>query len=124
MFYDILGQTKSSFCDVNDFPHYETQDASGMPIFPAGSSITTEEFKTRYDEVESKYPLYILRVERNRLLSETDWTQSRDLTLINDDEWTVYRQSLRDLPSDCSGVTYDIAGNLTNVIYPVKPDSK
>lgn len=36
--------------------------------------------------------------ERNKRLSETDWTQSRDVSLANDADWITYRQALRDLP--------------------------
>ena len=121
-FYEILGQTKLSFGDINDFPHYETMDASGLPIFSTESNITTEEFKVRYDEVECKYSITKLRVERNRLLTESDWTQSRDLKLEDDDKWVSYRQALRDLPSHYSGVVYDMAGNFTNVVFPAKPE--
>jgi hypothetical protein len=69
IFYEILGQTKLSFGDINDFPHYETMDASGLPIFSTESNITTEEFKVRFDECKSKYSITKLRVERNRLLT-------------------------------------------------------
>ena len=51
-----------------------------------------------------------LRAERDRLLSETDWTASTDVTMTS--EMTTYRQALRDLPS-----TVDI----NNIIYPEKP---
>ena len=51
-----------------------------------------------------------LRTERNRLLAETDWTASTDVTMSP--EMAEYRQALRDLPS-----TVDI----NNPIYPEKP---
>jgi len=121
-FYDILGQTKLSFGDINNFPHYPTQDASGMPIFPEGSSITTEEFKTRYEEVEQDYSINKLRLERNVLLKDCDWVMMSDLDLANKDEWVIYRQALRDLPETQSGVTTDIAGNLINAVFPIKPE--
>ena len=38
-----------------------------------------------------------LRIERNSLLSQTDWTQNRDVTLSNDADWKTYRQKLRDI---------------------------
>ena len=38
-----------------------------------------------------------LRFLRNDLLTQTDWTQSRDVTLSNDTEWKKYRQELRDI---------------------------
>tara|TARA_R110000787_G_scaffold277521_1_gene386915 strand:- start:975 stop:1355 length:381 start_codon:yes stop_codon:yes gene_type:complete len=121
-FYDILGQAKLSFGDINDFPHYPSQDASGMPIFPVGSSITTEEFKIRYDEVEQDYSINKLRIERNVLLKDSDWSMMSDLDLANKDEWITYRQALRDLPKTQSGVTTDIAGNLIDAVFPIKPE--
>lgn len=41
------------------------------------------------------------RPERNRLLSESDWTQSADSPLSSEQKasWQAYRQSLRDLDS-------------------------
>ena len=39
----------------------------------------------------------MLRVERNRLIAETDWWASNDLTMS--DERKAYRQALRDLPA-------------------------
>ena len=40
-----------------------------------------------------------VRSQRNMLLQQSDWTQSRDVTLSNDADWKTYRQSLRDIPS-------------------------
>ena len=120
-FYDILGQAKLSFCDINDFPHYETQDASGLPIFTEGCKITTEEFKLRYDEVEKDYSINRLRLERNVLLKDSDWSMMSDLNLANKDEWILYRQALRDMPETLPSVETDIAGNLVDVVFPIKP---
>ena len=55
----------------------------------------------------------VLRKERNRRLSNSDWTQSRDVTLSNDAEWKTYRQSLRDLPANTS--------DPENVTWPTEP---
>ena len=38
------------------------------------------------------------RDSRNRKLNQSDWTQSRDVSLSNDAAWKTYRQALRDLP--------------------------
>ena len=53
-----------------------------------------------------------LRTERNRLLAETDWTASTDVTMTA--EMTEYRQDLRDLPADTTDVF--------NPVYPEKPE--
>tara|TARA_R110000822_G_C15023593_1_gene463400 strand:- start:90 stop:458 length:369 start_codon:yes stop_codon:yes gene_type:complete len=117
-FHDIFGKTQVSFKEI---PYYETQDASGMPIFPEGCSITTEEFKIRYDEVEKDYSINKLRIERNVLLAESDWTQVLDVSLSNMDEWKAYRQVLRDLPQTQPNITTDLAGNIIDNIFPEKP---
>lgn len=36
---------------------------------------------------------------RNRQLAASDWTQLPDVDLANKWDWAVYRQQLRDLPS-------------------------
>ena len=52
-----------------------------------------------------------LRIERNRLLAETDYLALADATLT--DEMRAYRQALRDLPAN----TADPA----NPVWPTKP---
>lgn len=39
-----------------------------------------------------------IRFERNRKLSECDWTQLADST-VDKEAWAIYRQALRDIPS-------------------------
>ena len=59
-----------------------------------------EEFKDVYDRVINFIvPFEQLRAKRNKLLMDTDWTQTIDVTLENDEEWIKYRQTLRDLPA-------------------------
>jgi hypothetical protein len=117
-FHDIFGKTQVSFGEV---PYYPTMDASGLPIFPEGCSITTEEFKLKYDDIEKDYSINKLRVERNTLLKDCDWTMMSDLNLENKDKWILYRQELRDMPETLPSVETDMAGNLIDVIFPVKP---
>lgn len=53
---------------------------------------------------EEKNDLYLqgIRILRNKLLSESDWTQANDspLSASKRTEWATYRQALRDLPSN------------------------
>lgn len=46
-----------------------------------------------------------LRIERDKALAESDWTQMADSPLTNSEKqaWADYRQSLRDLPSKPKG---------------------
>ena len=67
-------------------------------------------------------PMRLLRIERNIRLTACDWTQSRDLTLSNDDDWKTYRQALRDLPSKANP-TLNTYGSLemSSVTFPTEP---
>lgn len=57
-----------------------------------------------------------LRNKRNRLLQESDWTQTvSDIPMSEEkkEEWRIYRQALRDLPENV---------DINNVVYPQKPE--
>ena len=69
-------------------------------------------------EFYAEYCMYRLREERDKLLLETDWCASSDLTITQ--EQKDYRQALRDLPETASP-ELDSDGNLTGVTWPPKP---
>ena len=56
--------------------------------------------------------LIALRNARNRLIAETDWWASSDLTMTS--AQTAYRQALRDIT--------DNATSLDDVTWPTKPE--
>lgn len=60
-----------------------------------------------------------LRELRNAMLKDTDWTQVSDAPLSNEqkEQYKIYRQKLRDLPSQF----YDII-NLEDVTFPEVDD--
>ena len=58
-----------------------------------------------------------LRELRNAKLQETDWTQAKDVNLSNADEWTTYRQSLRDITNGLTTVA-----DIEAVTWPTKPE--
>ena len=60
-----------------------------------------------------------VRTHRNGLLTESDWMGNSDVQMSN--EWSTYRQALRDLPSTASP-SLDEDGNLTGVNWPEKPE--
>ena len=76
-------------------------------------SVTWSQVSTKAKEIKDAQPLKDLREVRNSILAETDWTQSRDITLSNDADWKTYRQSLRDITK-----TYK---TLEDVKWPEKP---
>tara|TARA_B100001109_G_scaffold3193_1_gene2543 strand:+ start:321 stop:695 length:375 start_codon:yes stop_codon:yes gene_type:complete len=57
---------------------------------------TEEEVNAKVTELTNAEPMNLLRVERTRRLSESDWMANSDVTMS--DEWKTYRQALRDLP--------------------------
>ena len=79
----------------------------------SGWKYTTESGFFNPNEPTQADHLKMLRDGRDVLLNQSDWTQSRDVTLANDAEWKTYRQALRDLPAN----TADPA----NPTYPTKP---
>ena len=60
-----------------------------------------------------------IRLQRNELLKQSDWTQVNDCPLSDSkkQEWATYRQSLRDLPA-----TYQSVNNIADVIFPSTPE--
>jgi deoxyribodipyrimidine photolyase len=57
-----------------------------------------------------------IRKERNQLLKDSDYIMFPDITITTEkkEEWTTYRQSLRDIPQTFS--------NPDDVTYPDKPE--
>ena len=58
-------------------------------------------------------PLVVLRLSRNRILRDSDWTQLPDSPLSDEkkSEWATYRQALRDLP-----------GSFPDAVWPEVPE--
>ena len=87
---------------------------------------TKEEVTAKINELNNSEPFKLLREERNKLISETDWTQLKDIDLdiIRERNWKNYRQALRDLPSK-SNPKLDSSGKLdmSSVTWPDKPSS-
>lgn len=69
-------------------------------------------------ELQAAEPMRLLRLERNRLLQETDWRFRIDQEPSQ--AWYEYCQELRDLPAN-SDPQLDENGMLTNVVWPTKP---
>ena len=59
-----------------------------------------------------------VRVNRDQLLKDSDWTQISDNGLSEEKktEWQTYRQQLRDLPDGIS-----TKEDIKNLVYPTEP---
>ena len=70
--------------------------------------------------LQSREPMRLLRIERDRLLAETDWTALGDVTMSSN--MKTYRQQLRDLPASSTPKLNDIDDlDMTSVTWPTKP---
>jgi len=79
---------------------------------PDNWAVSWESVSKAKAQLDAAEPLKLLREERNRLISETDWWASSDLTMSA--ERTAYRQALRDITK-----TYS---SLDDVVWPDKPE--
>lgn len=70
----------------------------------------SEEEKQRKIKEEENFILYSIRVERNKKLQDSDWTQFQDVSSTKSEEWKenwrVYRQKLRDIPNNFDHNTF------------------
>ena len=81
---------------------------------------TETEVNTKISELDNAEPMRLLRLERDKRISNTDWRASSDLILAN--AWKTYRQALRDLPASATPKLdsyYEL--DLTSVTWPTEP---
>ena len=97
-------------------------DYSKLDWIDSSTKPTETEINNEFTRLTDLEPMTLLRQQRDFLLSECDWTQSRDITLSNDTAWKTYRQALRDLPAS-STPKLNSFGFLdrSSVTWPTKP---
>ena len=102
-------------------------DAAG--VFDSdGNKVMIDEslVNTQIAELEAAEPMRLLRIERDRLLQQTDWEIQRNAERnIDSTELITYRNALRDLPQEIesgniSAPTLDDQGNLIFDNWPVR----
>jgi|TARA_B110000503_G_C6778143_1_gene262178 hypothetical protein len=66
---------------------------------------------------------YRIRLERGEKLTATDWTQNPDNTITPEkkSEWSVYRQSLRDITTQTITVDDADIPNVSSITWPTPP---
>jgi len=76
----------------------------------------TQQELDRIVEIPDEVKWDRIRTKRNQLLGESDYIMFPDITITAEkkEEWTTYRQSLRDIPQTFS--------NPDDVTYPDKPE--
>ena len=76
---------------------------------PSDFGVTWDEVAAEIARLKAEAPMVELRQERDRLLAETDWWASSDITM--GDEHKAYRQALRDITK----------GGVATAAMPLKP---
>jgi hypothetical protein len=79
---------------------------------PDDWGVTWADVSAKKDELIAAEPMKALRAERDRLIAETDWWASSDLSITS--EQSAYRQALRDIT--------ETATSLDDVVWPTKPE--
>ena len=81
---------------------------------------TRAQVEAKIEELKAAEPMRLLRIERDRLIAETDWWVLPDRTPTQ--AQLDYRQALRDLP-DTSSPVLDGTNRIgiSGVSWPVKP---
>ena len=94
---------------------------SGIEWLDENQSAPTElEINNKIAELNAAEPMRLLRVERDKRISETDWRALPDLTMS--DDWKTYRQALRDLPASATPkLDSRFELDLTSVTWPTEP---
>jgi hypothetical protein len=91
-------------------------NGSGSEMPDPDNMITEEEYNEAIAEFEVFDGWVKVRKQRNQLLKDSDYIMVSDapITTEKKEEWTTYRQSLRDIPQTFS--------NPDDVTYPDKPE--
>ena len=81
---------------------------------------TKAQVDAKIAELQAAEPMRLLRVERDRLIAETDWWVLPDRTPTS--EQLAYRQALRDLPDNSTPVLDSTTRlGISGVTWPTKP---
>ena len=101
-------------------------DSNGSAIEssnPSDFGVTWKQVSDKKKALEDAEPMRLLRRERNKLLAETDWWASSDLTIT--DEQKKYRQDLRDITKTASPKIIEDGPStrldMSSVTFPTKP---
>ena len=93
---------------------------SGLEWMDSGQQPSKEEVEAKIKELDAAEPMRLLRIERNKKIAETDWRMLPDQT--PSDDWTNYRQALRDLPASASpklNSNYEL--DFSSFTWPTEP---
>ena len=96
-------------------------DYSGLEWLDSSQTKPTEtEVNSKISGLDNAEAMRLLRIERNKKIALTDWRMLPDQT--PSDEWTNYRQALRDLPASATPkLNSDYELDFTSFTWPTEP---
>ena len=87
---------------------------------------TEEEVNAKIEELKQEEPFKLLREERDKRLTACDWVVAKHTEhgKMVPEDWKIYRQALRDLPSISYRPELDEFGDLKmdSVAWPTPPE--
>jgi len=114
-------------CGLDDSAIFKVKDINsagsydGIEILASDTNGVTKpsqsDLEAKFNTVKSRENLIFLRRKRDKLLSQSDWTQNDDVPTETKTKWQTYRQTLRDLPANQT--PSDMF--LSNITWPTKP---
>ena len=110
----VLRGEPTTEAEFNDMFRKVTRSKDGSSIEsdkPSDFGVTWKQVSDKLKALKDAEPMRLLRLKRDRLLSETDWWASSDLTITTAQK--KYRQDLRDITKT--------ATSLDDVTWPTKP---
>jgi hypothetical protein len=115
-----ITQALVALCPTAQFSVYENNYNQITWLSPDIPKPTRAQVEAKIAELKAAEPMRLLRVERDRLIAETDWWVLPDRTPTS--EQLAYRQALRDLPDNSSPVLDPTSRiGISGVSWPVKP---
>lgn len=86
---------------ITEFPDWASDALVAWEAAEAAENIAKQPIVLSYEQ-----KLALIRIERDKRLVASDWTQLADVISLNTEEWKaswdLYRQALRDLPNQSS----------------------
>ena len=109
----------------NSLWQWQGTDYTGLNWVDSSQTKPTEsEIDAEVTRLNNAEPLRLLRIERDKRLTDCDWiiTMHKELGTNIPAAWKTYRQSLRDLPASASP-SLDSYGylDMTSVTWPTEP---
>lgn len=92
-----------------------------IKFFDGQTPPSESEIQAKLAELQAAEPLRQLRIQRNQLLSQTDWRATIDYPRDDQAEWLTYRQSLRDITTQTPEL--DEQGNIVGITWPTPPET-